>query len=109
MAITPLTIRVPIRGKLLVQLDGTDTPHEVGAFTNEVEVAFQPGPGNIEFRFDEKFWEANVKSKPKGPAPRAAASVVQDVLSTWQEIPSSAEVQLSTEIVEALEKAGFLQ
>lgn len=60
----PLTIHVPIRGKLLIQLDGTDVLHEVGDFSQDVSVAFTPGPGEVSFQFDPKFWEGAVK--PEG-------------------------------------------
>jgi hypothetical protein len=66
----PLTVHVPIRGKLLLRIDGTDALHEVGAFEQDVNISFSPGPGEVSFMFDEKFFEGAVKPRGVGgPTP----------------------------------------
>jgi hypothetical protein len=66
----PLTVHVPIRGKLLLRIDGTEALHEVGAFQQDVSVAFTPGPGEVSFQFDEEFFEGAVKPRGVGaPTP----------------------------------------
>jgi hypothetical protein len=69
---TPLTIRVPINGKLLIKLDGFDALHEVGAFTKELDVSVSTTGGNVDFHFDKKFWAETVESRGvEPPTPQA--------------------------------------
>lgn len=69
----PLTVHVPIRGKLLLRIDGVSGEHEVGEFSQTIPVAFTPGPGEASFQFDPGFWDGAVKDRgvepptPQGP------------------------------------------
>jgi hypothetical protein len=44
---TPLTIRIPIKGTLLIRLDGSDTLHELGKVVYEADVDVQFSQSNI--------------------------------------------------------------
>ena len=81
----PLTVHVPIRGKLLIQLDGTDALHEVGTFEQNVDVVFQPGPGNVEFSFDKKFWEGAIESRKGVEPPTPATEADEQIIGIIEE------------------------
>lgn len=109
----PLTVHVPIRGKVLVRLDGTEVLHEVGEFSQQVPVVFAPGPGEVSFQFEEKFWEGAVKNQKAGgrksdPLPnpgQSTGSLVLGVLNNYQ-VPFPDGIAVA--ICERLEKEGRL-
>jgi hypothetical protein len=102
MVYHPLTVHVPIRGKLLLRIDGTDGLHEVGSFSQDVSVAFQPGPGEVSFSFDEKFWRENIEPKGVGTATplRAALPVIQEVLAVHEELDACRKCRCGWQAVE---------
>jgi hypothetical protein len=107
----PLTVNVPIRGKLLLRIDGTDALHEVGDFTQDVAVAFQPGPGEVSFQFEEKFWEGAVKNRgveAPTPLPDQDKSTYQLVLKELEDGGVRLAEQLADKICDTLSHAGRL-
>jgi hypothetical protein len=87
----PLTIRVPIQGKLLVKLDGFEALHEVGAFTKELNVSLSTDGGNVDFRFDEDFWAATIKDRGvEPPTPQAPLLDTTAILQLLEEHVQSA-------------------
>jgi len=126
-ASVPLTVHVPIKGKLLIRLDGTETLHEVGDFSQDVPVVFTPGPGEVSFQFEEKFWEGAVKrgreSDPRIPHPNlSTATIIEEAIvenlqrwATHDTRPGMLAIdgivdlrELSGKIASALEQEGRL-
>lgn len=108
-----LSIRVPINGKLLIKLDGFDTLHEVGAFTKELDVALSIVGGNVDFKFDERFFQESIEANRGVAAPtpqaagQAAASIVQKVLLEAHNLRDHG--LLASNIISALDEAGLLK
>lgn len=108
----PLTVNVPIRGKLLIRLDGTEALHEVGDFSQDVSVAFMPGPGEVSFQFDEKFWEANVNGKggrTTDPLPDPGQSTFQIVLKVLEDSGVKVPAALAEALLNTLHQEGRLR
>lgn len=105
----PLTVHVPIRGKVLVRLDGTEVLHEVGEFSQQVPVVFAADAGEVSFQFQEKFWEGAVKGgRTPDPLPnpgQSTGSLVLGVLNNYQ-VPFPDGIAVA--ICERLEKEGRL-
>jgi hypothetical protein len=78
----PLTIRIPIKGKLLIKLDGFGALHEVGTFTKELNVSLSTAGGNVDFQFDEDFWAATIKDR--GVEPPTPQDVALDTTAILQ-------------------------
>jgi hypothetical protein len=114
----PLTVHVPIKGKLLLRIDGTEALHEVGAFQQDVSVAFTPGPGEVSFQFEEKFWEGAVKDRgvePPTPTSKPSASEAYDlskeisvaVLKRYVDYMKVPVDQIAGDIADALRLRGL--
>lgn len=94
---TPVNIRVPIKGQLLIKLDGFTALHEVGTFEKELNVAFSTAGGNIGFTFDKEFWAATIEDKggrSTDPQPNAGLSTYSIILKVLEDncVPRSAQM-----------------
>ena len=114
---TPLTIRVPIRGKLLIKLDGFDALHEVGDFTKELDVSISMAGGNVDFHFDPKFWTETIRDKGVGaatptpsdaPADEEAVDAIEALLKE-QRVMGPEPYHLASMIYYRLRKEGKLK
>lgn len=108
----PLTVHVPIRGKLLLRIDGAEVLHEVGNFSQDVPVVFTADAGEVSFQFDPKFWEGAVK--PKGgrnpdPLPVPRQSTHDIVLEMLDVALAAFPDDLASRIVERLGREGRLR
>lgn len=105
----PLTIRVPIRGKLFLRIDGTNSEHEVGSFEKTMDVSFGVAGGNVSFQFDQTFWEETIKPGVEAPTPQhPEMSTYEIVLKELQDGGVKLPEQLAGKICHALSHEGRL-
>lgn len=95
MAIEPLTVRIPVRGEVLVRIDGIPDYHKVGDFEQSIPIQFTTDGiiGATIFKFTEKMMEEAI-----GPKIRE-----EGVGTPTPQPPSKWEVAVDA-IVEMLEK-----
>lgn len=108
----PLTVHVPIRGKLLIRLDGTEVLHEVGDFSQDIPLAFTPGPGEVSFQFEEKFWEGAVKNRKEGGRssdPLVVRSTFEIILGVLEGSGVKAPAPLAEALLNTLNNEGRLR
>lgn len=109
---TPLNIRVPIKGQLLIKLDGFDALHEVGAFTKDINVTLSTEGGNVDFRFDQRFWEETVKDRgvepPTPQTPNWDKSTYDIVLKVLRENALKPPEVLAEAVLNTLNREGRL-
>lgn len=65
MAIQPLTVRIPVRGEVLVRIDGIAGQHKVGDFEQSIPISFTTDGiiGATQFKFTEKMIEEAIGPK----------------------------------------------
>lgn len=120
MANTPLNVNIPVRGTVLVRIDGIEGYHEVGEFVQEIPIRFSAQHGEVAFQFTDKMHrEAVGKSVWAGPVEGVDGPTPQED-SVWAKARAAtlgvltsagghqSNADLAEAIVAALAKDGLL-
>lgn len=115
MANTPLTVNVPIRGVVLLRIDGVEGYHEVGEFTQDIPIEFSAQHGAVGFQFTDKMWREAIQARGvEGPTPQGdsvwakARAATLEILANTGELNQS-DADLAEAIVANLSAQGCLK